>query len=136
MNRTIKFRVWNGKRMLYPDYFGSDAYGSQGQITIGWTNQSYIDLGSIRREPYEAWEGCTLMQFTGLYDCEGKEIWEGDVLEIWIENIKQDNRYTVEDLRELYFEMNRDDSYYRINQIKVLGNLYEHPNSLNEEIKD
>ena len=121
MNRTIKFRVWNGKRMLYPDYFGSDAYGSQGQITIGWTNQSYIDLGSIRREPYEAWEGCTLMQFTGLYDCEGKEVWEGDVLEIWIENIKQDNRYTVEDLRELYFEMNRDDSYYRINQIKVLG---------------
>ena len=82
MNVTIKFRVWNGKRMLYPDYFGSDAYGSQGQITIGWTNQSYIDLGSIRREPYEAWEGCTLMQFTGLYDCEGKEVWEGDVLEI------------------------------------------------------
>ena len=133
MNRTIKFRVWNGEHMLYPTFFGTDAYQSKGNITIGWTNQSYIDLGSIREEPYKPSEHCKLLQFTGLYDCEGNEIWEGDILEIWIENIKQDNVYTVEKLEELYFEMNRDDSYYRFTKVKVIGNIYEHPHLLNEK---
>ena len=79
--RQIKFRVWNGEKMLYPEFFGTDAFGSKGLITIGWSNQPYIDLGSIGKAPYEAREGCTLMQFTGLLDCEGKEVYEGDVLE-------------------------------------------------------
>lgn len=126
MNRTIKFRVWDIYYQKMTDSF----------FMFDIRNGEYIYYDSYRDFEDGRYLSCKVMQFTGLYDCEGKEVWEGDVLEIWIENIKQDNRYTVEDLRELYFEMNRDDSYYRINQIKVLGNLYEHPNSLNEEIKD
>ena len=147
MDRTIKFRVWNGGRMLYPEYFGSNAYGSQGQITIGWTNQSYIDLGSIRKEPYEAWEGCTLMQFTGLYDSEGKEIYERDIVNVnlfgeqvtcvvlWRNDFYcyayLPIEYAKESLEGWGDAFKSQLTYY--DEVTVLGNLYEHPNLLNNE---
>lgn len=134
MDRTIKFRVWNGIRMLYPDYFGSNAYGSQGQITIGWTNQSYIDLGSIRKEPYEAWEGCTLMQFTGLYDCEGKEIYEGDIVNAYDNNCL-DNIGVIEYYQNSFNLVCQDihlSQWSNAENIYVLGNIYEHPELLNK----
>ena len=131
MDRAIKFRVWNGERMLYPEYFGTDAYGSQGQITIGWTNQSYIDLGSIRKQPYESWEGCTLLQFTGLYDSEGKEVWEGDVIEYTQHHF---NTELIKVKRKVvkwnYDRWNIHETNAGESNIKVLGNIYEHPNLL------
>ena len=66
-----------------------------------------------------------LMQWAGINDLEGLKVYEDDILEIWIDDIKQDNYYIVKDLRELYLEMNRDDSYYRISKIKIVGNKWE-----------
>lgn len=53
--REIKFRAWDGKVMRYDNILID---GSNGHV-----------IGSP-----------ILMQFTGLKDREGKEIWEGDVL--------------------------------------------------------
>lgn len=127
MDRTIKFRAWDKgwKQIVYPDIIHHN-------INLGFTiYQAFKSSDGGVYFPLQ--ENLILMQFTGIYDCEGKEIWEGDILEIWIENIKQDNLYTVDDMKELYFEMNRDDSYYRFNKVKVIGNVYEHPNLLNND---
>ena len=63
MNREIKFRIWNDydKKMIY------------------WNELLKNKLANIFTMPsYNKW----LMQYTGLHDKNGKEIYEGDIVEI------------------------------------------------------
>ena len=110
--REIKFRSWikDEKKMVYDWRATANAY--------------FTNSFNYRRNEVE------VMQYTAIDDVEDIKVYEDDILEIWIDGIKQDNYYIVEDLRELYFEMNRDDSYYRISKIKVLGNRWENPELL------
>lgn len=57
MNREIKFRAWNGKQIWFPGHFSTDQHSHQ----LGFS-------------------GTTLMQYTGLLDRNGVEIYEGDIL--------------------------------------------------------
>jgi uncharacterized phage protein (TIGR01671 family) len=61
MKREIKFRCWNGEDMISPDGITRDGYAY-------WKENS-IPTGSR-----------DIMQFTGLKDKNGKEIYEGDVV--------------------------------------------------------
>lgn len=65
-NREIKFRAWDGinKKMIYPTVGQSFGMGSDA-ITNGQIIDKYDKV----------------MQFTGLKDKHGKEIYEGDILE-------------------------------------------------------
>lgn len=61
--RQIKFRAWNSKEKMMMD----ELYTPE------------VRLNAFLKDPFENGE-YTLMQFTGLLDKNGKEIWEGDVL--------------------------------------------------------
>ena len=66
--REIKFRQWDSiKRRMYEN--------------IGITGP-----GSWCGFPYVTWEKYPIMQFTSLHDRNGKEIFEGDILQIETEN--------------------------------------------------
>ena len=57
--REIKFRIWNGKNC-----FCTEDFVRSNLINILEINPGYVQ------------------QFTGLLDKDGKEIWEGDIVEV------------------------------------------------------
>ena len=64
--RIIKFRAWNGEKM-----FDVSA--------IDFAGYKILD-NETRLDEWSRWKkDCVLMQFTGLLDKNGKEIYEGDI---------------------------------------------------------
>ena len=74
--REIKFRVWDGKRMFVEQLY-SEGYW----YDIQW--------------PANIQQGTYLMQYTGLKDKNGKEIYEGDVIRVG-DNVYQICWYAME----------------------------------------
>ena len=133
--REIKFRAWDGREMEFDITVGchsKDGKGARNTVVI-------IDDGACwfaQEEPYNA-----IMQYTGLKDKNGKEIYEGDILELeggadepakgpvifeygcfcleapWIKN----GRHQPE--LKHYIKM-------PFCEVEVLGNIYENPELL------
>ena len=104
--RPIKFRAWCNQKMFEP-----------------------FDLMDLK-EPIDYWhDGTILMQFTGLHDKNGKEIFEGDI----IKDLGAGYEEIITPVR--FYQGAFCDSYWNqcINNYKyceVLGNIYENPELL------
>lgn len=75
MTRVIKFRGWDKEnKQMVPDFDNWIDFSGK-----YWTipDKTY-DTPNIEVKQFEGFE---IMQFTGLVDCEGNEIWEND----WVE---------------------------------------------------
>jgi hypothetical protein len=118
--REIKFRVWNGAQMLYIKH------GADLQLNFGMND------GWSLWDPYE--ELCDhnqgeLMQYTGLTDRNGKEIFEGDIVEHrsiggidkgpWIGEV---TIHPAQGVKVGAWPISFD--------YAVIGNIYEHPELL------
>ena len=72
----------------------------------------------------------TLCQYTGLKDKNGKLVYEGDLLKLSIQGYVQDNLFVVEDLRSFFFLLDREDQYYAVDWVEIVGNVHENPELL------
>jgi hypothetical protein len=129
--REIKFRAWNKEtnkmcdaeslqEMLHRERNNGIAEGSLKM------EQSSID------EANKEYEHLILMQYTGLKDKNGKEIYEGDMLSY---KLKQGWEIFFEDGH--YYMMCDGHSYLlekiRVQISEVIGNIYENPEFLKEK---
>jgi len=124
MNRPIKFRVWDKREnkgmstqnMLY------DA-----QLHHFW--QDFVD-----------YPGYELMQYTGLTDKNGKEIYEGDIVQ-YNQNSSYDNMDFIakwsDDKLGFIFQSNSGEQLVnqtphlnRFKHLEVVGNIFENPELL------
>lgn len=117
--RQIKFRFWRDNKMQ-----------------IAHAMNAYDDNNF-------AGDGEILMQFTGLLDCEGKEVYEGDIIEEYNSPIYREVvAWDSENGAWGYFSSQGNYNWAHewgesqgtpLSQMKVIGNLYEHPQLLNND---
>ena len=136
MNREIKFRAWNEylKKMF-----------KIGQITLEkglWNyepeNREFIGM-SIPYQP-----SLILMQYTGLHDKNGKEIYEGDIVSF---RLKKDRTELADLIGFIEYQTQYCafkivsyplDGAFRIDDeviIEVIGNVFEEGSLLNDSEK-
>ena len=130
MEREIKFRAWlkEEKRMIVDEQY---------LVPLWVTNKGILRLlPNFEENYYEICNGSdyVIMQFTGLYDRNGKEIYEGDI-------VKKGDTITVCKWNSTHscfafytiggFYLNY--SKYNQKSIKIIGNIYDNPELIEKE---
>lgn len=115
--RKIKFRAWDPvlKEMIGIGNF---------DYVIRFSGK--VTMGSIAAN-------VELMQYTGLKDKNGAEVYEGDVLRLAYETIQMDGHVMAKDDGEWIFykdEMNFLGVHHNRERVTVIGNIYENPELL------
>ncbi len=129
----IKFRVWDKETK------------SMWNIERWHVEDEYFDLiepdkSVADHNAKRAWRkqsDVIIMQYTGLFDKNGKEIFEGDIVEI-IYDYEPFTGVVVYDLGETDFKATNGNEDYGNNfqyltvgeSIEVIGNVHQHPNLL------
>lgn len=129
--REIKFRAWSkeGKMMLQN---AQDVYdGSPEEEETISTKDFYHFFPTSSFGEYLDNEDIELMQFTGLHDKNGKEIYEGDIVQFQtFPKIGIVDYIAPKFLAKLGAESNSLQGY----EVEVIGNIYESPELLKQNV--
>ena len=131
MTREIKFRAWN--KTKEKSYFDTSIM-EQKYMDSGY--MTYFDIFNVNVPEKDY----VLMQYTGLKDKNGVEIYEGDICKIkiyinkvedWIYNsLTQKERETGEKIFVVESPLFNNQPELNADYIEVIGNIYENPELL------
>ena len=137
MKREIKFRAWdaeNNKWLLGYEYPNLGGFSMKGECMLFG---EYVNV--LSRFALHKFDSLVLMQFTGLTDKNGKEIYEGDIVAQYAGNkyiIEWDDRCGCYVLAIIYKDT-PEGIHQTHKQIPidagglcVIGNIYESPDLL------
>lgn len=127
MNRTIKFRMW--------DHFNEEMTYSENDLVKFFTKYNLLVEG--KNDP-------VLMQFTGLLDKNGKEIYEGDVVKF---TMGDEERICVVEYKNGGFMVESDGffgldefdvttigfAFDEMDETIVVGNIHDNPELLEDK---
>ena len=115
--KELKFRAWDGKKMIYDVIPASEA--------------SIVELFEYEHQVTEVE---AVEQFTGLKDKNGKEIYKGDIVEYdWY--VRNDKSYRVKE-KVVFDDMGArlgNDRIRNCSNVEVIGNVHENADLLEEE---
>lgn len=132
MKRELKFRVFNGFEMNH-----DVVVGRFGNFFVNPSNNgiSENDSACLSEANTKYADDIPVMQYTGLKDKNGKEIWEGDILKLIDINVSVffnsatasfDFQYEGGDCESLYSNIEAGI------EMEVIGNIYENPELLKQ----
>lgn len=134
MNREIKFRAWTRNYIV-----DVDSIDFENQY-ITWFDGQY-DRCVLPNKclEIETFEEIKLMQFTGLYDKNGKEIYEGDFLKLIDEYRGKGEKPSYVIFKDSQWMMQGTMHYthvdsinnYCLDKMEIIGNIYENPDLCN-----
>ena len=131
MSRVIKFRAWEDfNNKMYKCMVGNtDKMDDDWICPLVWVEERKEWLHS---------DTCIVMQYTGYKDCEGKEIYEGDILErenCWRARVEFDNgsfMIRIDRVRYNNRVCNVPIGDFGVFEWRVIGNIYENKELLEE----
>lgn len=123
--REIKFRAWDAHKRMWTEYRIHDG------VVYFLDKSTGVWVGKYDKR-YKEFD---LMQYTGLKDMKGKEIYEGDIV---IHHSKMCKIiFNVEEarfvLRDDEFELEIPFTNNNNKRMEIVGNIYENPELLGEQ---
>jgi len=128
--RDIKFRIWSVEynEMVYPKNYVIDFNW------FGVTNEHYLDDSAASEFPIHEKE-YILMQYTGLKDSNGVEIFEGDILKYintysgkeYTKEVRYDNDLACFGLFDKKSIWCQECDWMALTNLEVIGNIHENP---------
>ena len=122
--REIKFRAWHKGKKIISEVLGIDILHKEIFFSNG--DVDYCEISDFKY--------IELMQYTGLKDKNGKEIYEGDIVEFddYDNKVIFNSKEARFVLRDDEFEMNIPFTNNNNKRMEVVGNIYENPELIKE----